>query len=102
MTKLSALIAAVVLIPSLARAADDRLVAEKSPHSVAVTLDRLSDALKTRGIAIAARVDHAAAAQKIGEALKPTQLRAADQVRAVHQPQDREGPRPHDAADAPC
>jgi uncharacterized protein (DUF302 family) len=71
MTKLSALIA---VIPSLAWAADDRLVAKKSPHSVAVTLDRLSDALKTRSIGIAARVDHAAAAQKIGQALKPTQL----------------------------
>jgi uncharacterized protein (DUF302 family) len=74
MTKLPALIAAVVMIPSLAWTGDDRLVAKKSPHSVAVTLDRLSDVLKTRGIGIVARVDHAGAAQKIGQALKPTQL----------------------------
>jgi uncharacterized protein (DUF302 family) len=74
MTKLPALIAAVVMIPSLAWGGDDRLVAKKSPHSVAVTLDRLSEALQTRGIGIAARVDHAGAAQKVGQALKPTQL----------------------------
>jgi uncharacterized protein (DUF302 family) len=74
MTKLPALIAAAVIIPSLAWAGDDRLVAKKSPHPVAVTLDRLSEALKTRGIGVAARVDHAGAAQKAGLALKPTQL----------------------------
>jgi uncharacterized protein (DUF302 family) len=74
MTKLPALIAAAVIIPSLAWGGDDRLVAKKSPHSVAVTLDRLSEALKTRGIGVAARVDHAGAAQKAGLALKPTQL----------------------------
>jgi uncharacterized protein (DUF302 family) len=74
MSKLPALIAAVVMLPSLAWAGDDRLVAKKSPHPVAVTMDRLSDALKARGIGIAARVDHAGAAQKAGQALKPTQL----------------------------
>jgi uncharacterized protein (DUF302 family) len=74
MTRLPALIAAAVMIPSLAWAGDDRLVAKKSPHPVAVTLDRLSEALRTRGIGIAARVDHAGAAQRAGLALKPTQL----------------------------
>ncbi len=74
MTKLPALIAAVVMIPSLAGSADDRLVTKRSPHSVAVTLDRLSEVLKARGIGIAARVDHADGAQRIGQALKPTQL----------------------------
>ena len=74
MTKLSALVAAVVMISSLAWAGDDRLVAKKSPHSVAATLDRLFEVLKTRGIGIAARVDHAGAAQKVGQTLKPTQL----------------------------
>ena len=74
MVKWPALIAAVVLIPSLAWTADDRMVAKKSAHSVAATLDRLSDVLKTRGIGITARVDHAAAAEKVGQTLKPTQL----------------------------
>jgi uncharacterized protein (DUF302 family) len=74
MMKLTAVIAAVVMIPSIAGAADDRVVAKKSPHSVAATLDRLSEVLTARGIGIAARVDHAAAAQKIGQPLKPTQV----------------------------
>jgi uncharacterized protein (DUF302 family) len=74
MMKLTAVIAAVVMIPSIAGAADDWVVAKKSPHSVAATLDRLSEVLTARGIGIAARVDHAAAAQKIGQPLKPTQV----------------------------
>ena len=74
MTKLPALVAAVVMIPSLAWTGDDRLVTKKSPHSVAATLDRLSAALETRGIGIAARVDHASAAQKFDQTLEPTQL----------------------------
>jgi len=74
MVKWPALIAAVVAIPSLAWTGDDRMVAKKSAHSVATTLDRLSEVLKTKGIGIAARVDHAAAAEKVGQTLKPTQL----------------------------
>jgi len=74
MVKWPALIAAIVAIPSLAWAGDDRMIAKKSAHSVATTLDRLSEVLKTKGIGIAARVDHAAAAEKVGQTLKPTQL----------------------------
>lgn len=55
-------------------AAEDHLVTKKSGYSVAQTLDRLSEVLKSRGIAIVARVDHAAAAEKAGQPLKPTQL----------------------------
>ena len=74
MIKSPALIAAIVAIPSLAWTGDDRMVTKKSAHSVAATLDRLSEVLKTRGIGITARVDHAAAAEKVGQTLKPTQL----------------------------
>lgn len=74
MRRLSTLIAVVVMLPSLAWTADDRLVAKKSPHSVGMTLDRLSEALKTRGIAVVARVDHAGAAERVGQSLRPTQL----------------------------
>src|SRR5215472_1827373 len=74
MVKWPALIAAIVVIPSLAWTGNDRMVVKKSSHSVAATLDRLSEVLKTRGIGIAARVDHAAAAEKVGQTLKPTQL----------------------------
>lgn len=55
-------------------AAEEHLVTKRSNHSVAQTLDRLSDGLKSRGIAIVARVDHAAAAEKAGLSLKPTQV----------------------------
>src|SRR5262249_33007421 len=74
MVKWPALIAAIVVIPSLAWTGNDRMVIKKSSHSVAATLDRLSEVLKTRGIGITARVDHAAAAEKVGQTLKPTQL----------------------------
>jgi uncharacterized protein (DUF302 family) len=78
MNKFSALVTAIVMVTSLmtgvAWGADERLIVKRSPHSVAVTLDRLSDLLKARGIAVAARVDHAGAAQRIGETLKPTQV----------------------------
>src|SRR5262249_13773526 len=74
MVKWPALIAAIVVIPSLACPGNDRMVVKKSAHSVAATLDRLSDVLKTRGIGITARVDHAAAAEKVGQRLKSTQL----------------------------
>jgi uncharacterized protein (DUF302 family) len=74
MIRFLAAAAAIVVIPSMAWTADNRMVAKKSPHSVAATLDRLAAVLTARGIGIAARVDHAAAAQKIGQPLKPTQV----------------------------
>src|SRR5262249_49633177 len=74
MIKWPALIAAVVAVPSLAWTGDDRMVAKKGAHSVATTLNRLSEVLTTKGIGSAARVDHAAAAEKVGQTLKPTQL----------------------------
>ena len=74
MTRLAALFAILVFTVTAAFAAEDHLVIKKSDHSVAQTLDRLSEGLKSRGIAIVARVDHAAAAEKAGLSLKPTQL----------------------------
>lgn len=69
---LLSLILFIAVVPTAS--AQDRLVTKKSPHSVAMTLDRLSDALKQRGITVVARVDHASAAEKIGEKLEPTQV----------------------------
>lgn len=68
------LLASFFLAISLTAGAEDRLVTKKSAHSVATTIDRLSEALKQRGIPIVARVDHAAAAERIGERLDATQL----------------------------
>src|SRR5215467_4215129 len=45
MVKWPALIAAIVIVPSLAWSGDDRMVVKKSAHSVAATLDRVSEVL---------------------------------------------------------
>jgi uncharacterized protein (DUF302 family) len=61
-----------VLVASPALAGD--FIVKPSKYSVAETLDRLTKALKSKGITIMARVDHAGGAEKAGLKLKPTQL----------------------------
>ncbi len=51
-----------------------QVISKKSQHSVQTTLDRFVAALAEKGISVAARIDHALAATKVGEALRPTQL----------------------------
>jgi len=67
-----------VLISSLCLAmaaqAQDSLIKVKSAHSVRATLDRLETALNEKGVTVIARVDHAAAAQKVGMTLRPTEV----------------------------
>ena len=63
----------LVSIASLASAADG-LIAIKSPHSAAVTMNRLEDIAKQRGLMVFARVDHAAGAAKVGKTLRPTEV----------------------------
>ena len=60
-------------IASLASAADG-LIAIKSPHSAAVTMNRLEDVAKQRGLTVFARVDHASGAAKVGKTLRPTEV----------------------------
>ena len=60
-------------IASLASAADG-LIAIKSPHSAAVTMNRLEDIAKQRGLTVFARVDHASGAAKVGKPLRPTEV----------------------------
>lgn len=50
------------------------LVVKPSPYPVAETVDRLERAAQERQLTVIARVDHAAAAQKAGLVLRPTQL----------------------------
>lgn len=54
--------------------AADGLVAVKSPHGAAQTMDRLEAAVKQRGLNVFARIDHAAGASKVGKTLRPTEL----------------------------
>jgi len=50
------------------------LVALPSPHTPAETMNRLEAEVKKRNLAVVARIDHAAAAQRIGQGLRPTEL----------------------------
>lgn len=52
----------------------DDMIHVKSPHSVQATTDKLEKNLKDKGMTVFLRVDHAQGAQKIGRALRPTQL----------------------------
>ena len=60
-------------ISSLALAVDG-LVVIKSPHGVAVTMNKFEALAKERGLNVFARIDHAAGAAKIGKKLRPTEL----------------------------
>lgn len=59
-------------LSSAAHAAD--LVQKASPHSVQDTMDRLVAAVENAGARVAARVDHAAAANSVGIELAPNQV----------------------------
>ena len=60
-------------LASLASAADG-LIAVKSPHNATVTMNRLEDIAKQRGLTVFARIDHAAGAAKVGKTLRPTEV----------------------------
>ncbi len=65
--------AAIFLIPGIA-SAGGHLVVKESPHSVSATLDKLETVMKKKGITIFLRIDHAAAAKKIGIDMPPNQV----------------------------
>lgn len=50
------------------------LVAVKSPHSQSDTVNRLEAQVRQRNLNVAARIDHAAAAQRIGQTLRPNEV----------------------------
>lgn len=74
MKLLSLIVATLLVLFSPLASAADGLVAVKSPHSVAATMDRVEALAKQRGLTVFARIDHAAGAAKIGKTLRPTQL----------------------------
>jgi len=67
----SLFLAASVMTASTLAAASDGLIAVKSPHSAKVTMDRLEDIVKKRGLNVFVRVDHAAG---VGKTLRPTEV----------------------------
>ena len=50
------------------------LTTVSSAHSVKETIDRLEAEVRAKGMAVFARVDHAAGAKEVGMALRPTEL----------------------------
>lgn len=52
----------------------DGMIVKSSMNSVSQTIDRLEQVLKSKGITVFLRVDHADGAKKIGKTLRPTQL----------------------------
>ncbi len=52
----------------------DGLVTVPSTHDVKETIDRLENDMKSKGMTIFARIDHAAGAKAVGLSLRPTEL----------------------------
>jgi uncharacterized protein (DUF302 family) len=50
------------------------MTARPSPYGPQETMDRVAAAVTSRGIGILARIDHAAAAAKVGLELRPTEV----------------------------
>jgi uncharacterized protein (DUF302 family) len=74
MRKSLGIILSVLLFFTSVAIAGDGLVNIKSQHDVKTTADRLENALKTKGMTVFTRINHAEAARKIGKALRPTEL----------------------------
>ena len=55
-------------------AAPPGLIIHDSAHDVATTMSRLETAVAEKGFTLVARVNHARAAAKVGEDLRPTEL----------------------------
>jgi uncharacterized protein (DUF302 family) len=75
MRSLAAVLAAAALA-GCASMADpgSGLVAVKSPYSAAETAARLEAQIKQRNLAVVARVDHGAGAQRVNQTLRPTEV----------------------------
>ncbi len=67
----AAMVAVLAVAAGVARA---ELVRKQSPHPVGETIDRLEAVVKEKGLAVFARIDHAAGAKKAGLELRPTEL----------------------------
>ena len=69
-----AIAAVLIFFSQPALAADEFTKVGPSKHAVSETIDRLESALKSKGINVMARIDHAAGAKKAGLDLPPTTL----------------------------
>jgi uncharacterized protein (DUF302 family) len=69
-----ALLAALIAVTTGLSHAQAVLVQADSPHSFSDTVQRLEKAIESRGLVMFAKIDHAAAADKAGLTLRPTQV----------------------------
>lgn len=74
MKRLLVLLSLIAVVPAMAVAGDKGLVNKKSHYSVKVTLDRLENVLRKKGITVVTRWSHDAGAKKAGITLRPTEL----------------------------
>jgi len=74
MKHLLVLISLVVLMPAMSVADEKGMISKKSKYSVKVTLDRLENVLRKKGITIVTRWDHQHGAEKAHIPLRPTEL----------------------------
>lgn len=66
-------VASILLFSSVALA-DNGLINIKSAHDVDATADRFEEILKSKGMTVFIRIDHAEGAKKVGQQLRPTEL----------------------------
>lgn len=66
-------LALLLCVPGVG-AAQDGLLSVPSPHDVPTTVDRLVDALESKGLTVFARIDHGANADGAGLELGPTEV----------------------------
>ena len=69
-----AILIGVILLTASWSWATDGMVKVKSAHTVKQTADKLEKVLAAKGMTIFVRVNHAQGAQKVGQALRPTEL----------------------------
>lgn len=70
----SALALTATLLLAAPAGAQTALTQRDSPHAFAATVQKLEQTIAARGLTLFAKVDHAAAAQQAGLALRPTTL----------------------------
>ena len=68
------LLAVAIINPLITYAADNGLITKKSKYSTEETLDRLTAALKEKGIRVFARISHDENADAVGIKVAPTEL----------------------------
>ena len=70
----SLILATALGISAIANAAFAEMIDKASPHTVAVTIDRLQAAVENAGATVFARVDHAKGAASMDINMRPTQM----------------------------